>query len=82
MAKARSSKPFPFEESLARLEALVESMESGELSLEESLTAFEEGVRLTRQCQSALEQAGQAVQQLLETADGFRLEPLDTPGDA
>ncbi|MBT3737312.1 MAG: exodeoxyribonuclease VII small subunit, partial [Gammaproteobacteria bacterium] len=45
---------FPFEESLAKLEGLVEKMEAGELSLEDSLKTFEEGVKLTRECQQAL----------------------------
>lgn len=80
MAKARS-KAFQFEDSLARLEELVESMESGELSLEDSLKAFEEGVKLTRDCQKALDQAEQSVQVLLEKNDGFTLDTLDNPDD-
>ena len=47
------------EQSLDSLEALVERMESGELTLEESLQAFEQGVKLTRECQQALSQAEQ-----------------------
>lgn len=78
MAKARS-KAFQFEDSLARLEELVELMESGELSLEDSLKAFEEGVKLTRDCQKALDQAEQSVQLLLEKNGGFTLEPFDSP---
>lgn len=54
------------EESLDRLEALVERMESGEMTLEESLAAFEQGVKLTRECQQALTQAEQKVRILLE----------------
>ncbi|HSX63198.1 MAG TPA: exodeoxyribonuclease VII small subunit [Pseudoxanthomonas sp.] len=46
-----------FEQSLDELEKLVDRMEHGELSLEESLAAYERGVGLYRQCQSALEQA-------------------------
>ena len=49
------------EQSLDSLEALVERMESGELTLEESLQAFEQGVKLTRECQQALSQAEQKV---------------------
>ena len=64
-----SRKPVNFEKSLAELEALVERMEEGELSLEESLKAFEAGVRLTQQCQQALTQAQQRVQ-LLSVQDG------------
>ncbi len=57
---------FTFENALAELEQLVQRMESGELSLEESLQAFEQGVKLTRQCQQALSSAEQRVQLLLE----------------
>jgi len=70
---AKSKKPFQFEPALAELEALVAAMESGKMSLEESLLAFESGIRLTRECQEALQQAEQKVQLLLsdngETAD-------------
>ena len=46
-----------FEQSLEELEQLVQKMETGELSLEQSLAAYERGVGLYRQCQQALEQA-------------------------
>jgi len=66
---------FDFEQSLAELETLVAAMEEGDLSLEDSLKAFESGIRLTRQCQSALQQAEQKVQVLMD-ADGDP-QPLD-----
>ena len=47
---------------LTDLQALVERLENGERSLEDSLTAFEQGIRLTRECQSAQAQAEQKVQ--------------------
>ena len=56
---------FNFEEALEELERLVSSMEEGELSLEDSMTAFEKGIKLTRECQSALQKAEQKVQILL-----------------
>ena len=59
-----------FEKSLDELEKLVRDLEQGELSLEQSLTAFERGVRLTRECQQALKTAEQRVEQLLENSDG------------
>lgn len=59
-------KSIEFEQALDQLEALVESMENGELSLEESLQAFEQGIKLTRDCQSALSKAEQKVQMLIE----------------
>jgi exodeoxyribonuclease VII small subunit len=54
-----------FEKSLAELEALVERMEKGDLTLEESLKHFERGVQLTRSCQSALQLAEQRVEKLI-----------------
>jgi exodeoxyribonuclease VII small subunit len=69
-----------FEKSLAELEALVERMEEGEMSLEESLKAFENGIRLTQQCQQLLAQAQQRVQ-ILMNGDGDTPDfaTLDTP---
>lgn len=66
------------EKSLADLEALVERLESGELSLQQSLKEFERGVRLTRQCQAALKDAEQKVEILLKgspDADPVPFEP-------
>ena len=62
----RKKSPVNFEQSLAELESLVDAMEDGELSLEDSLKAFEQGVRLTRECQQALAQAEQKVQILVK----------------
>ena len=50
---------FNFEEALQELERLVSSMEEGELSLEDSMKAFEKGIKLTRECQTALQKAEQ-----------------------
>lgn len=54
-----------FEAALSELETLVQQMEAGDLSLEQSLQHFEKGVALTHQCQSALSQAEQRVRVLL-----------------
>jgi exodeoxyribonuclease VII small subunit len=54
-----------FEDSLAELEQLVELLEQGDISLEESLKTFERGVKLTRTCQKSLQEAEQKVQLLL-----------------
>ena len=62
---AKSKKPFTVEHALGELEGLINAMESGDLSLEQSLQAFEMGIRLTRECQEALNQAEQKVQILL-----------------
>ena len=71
-----------FEHSLEELEQLVERMETGELSLEESLAAFEQGIALTRECQGALAQAEQKVQQLLERDGELQEVPFDTDDQA
>jgi exodeoxyribonuclease VII small subunit len=74
-----------FEAALEELESLVERMESGSLSLDDSLAAFERGIRLTRQCQQSLSAAEQRVRVLLEREDGSldteALAPLDPPAD-
>lgn len=54
-----------FEKKLGRLEEIVEKMETGELSLEDSLKLFEEGVQLTRDCNVQLTEAEQKVKLLL-----------------
>lgn len=66
-----------FEQLMQQLETLVASMESGELSLEASLQAYEEGVRLTRLCQQQLTQAEQRVLQLQEQNGQASFEPLN-----
>ncbi len=53
-----------FEQALARLTRLVEKLESGRLPLEESVAAFEEGVKLTRRCETLLDSAEQRLQVL------------------
>jgi len=74
----RSQKTPDFETALAELEALVEKMEQGDLSLDESLQQFERGVQLTRSCQQALKEAEQKVQLLLEKDGQSSLEPFDS----
>lgn len=58
-----------FEKRLNRLEEIVEKMETGELALEESLKLFEEGIRLSRECNSQLSDAEQKVKLLLGIDD-------------
>jgi exodeoxyribonuclease VII small subunit len=69
-----------FEQSLAQLEALVTRLESGDQPLDEALASFEQGVRLTRDCQAALSAAQQRVQLLLQRGDTVVMEDF-TPGD-
>jgi len=69
MASAKhdsGAKAVDFETSMRDLETIVERLEKGDLSLEESLAAFERGVLLTRSCQAALKEAEQKVEILLK----------------
>lgn len=63
MSKTNISKP-GFEQALADLETLVAQLESGDLSLDQSLSHFKRGVELTRHCQSILDEAQQTVEVL------------------
>jgi exodeoxyribonuclease VII small subunit len=77
-AGSAAAAPPAFEETLARLEKLVTRLESGDLPLDEALRTFEEGVRLTRECQTALGAAQQKVQLLLQRGETVVLEEFDT----
>jgi exodeoxyribonuclease VII small subunit len=61
--------PPKLEAALAQLEALVAQLESGELPLDEALRTFEQGVKLTRECQAALAAAEHKVQVLLQRGE-------------
>lgn len=66
-----------FEASLKQLEEIVNKMEQGQLSLEQSLGAFEQGVQLTRQCQTTLKQAEQRVSKLMPKDDSYTLDDFE-----
>ena len=71
------------EKSLASLEAIVEELETGDLPLEKAMQKFEEGVKLTRSCQSALRDAEQKVEILLKSAGGEEsLEDFDVEDES
>jgi exodeoxyribonuclease VII small subunit len=59
-----------FETSLRELERIVEKLEEGDLPLEDSLKLFEDGVRLSRECQERLNQAERRIEVLLQDEDG------------
>ena len=63
-----------FELSLERLETLVDSMESGEATLEQGLEWFEEGMALIKSCQDQLKHAEQKVQELIKNSEGEIIE--------
>ena len=65
-----------FEQGLSDLEALVDSLEKGELSLEASLETFERGIGLARTCQRILDQAEQRILILSTKSADTELEPL------
>ncbi|RME36287.1 MAG: exodeoxyribonuclease VII small subunit [Planctomycetota bacterium] len=81
-------KKLSFEEALKELETIAEKIERGEIGLEESITLYERGMALVKQCRDLLARAEQRIQQLHERADGT-LEPRplsppspeDTPQD-
>ncbi|WP_422103192.1 exodeoxyribonuclease VII small subunit [Vreelandella sp.] len=75
--------PQDFAATVAQLETIVERLESGELSLEHALTAFEQGVRLTRDAQQRLDTAELKVRALSEDTDGkLDVAPFATASDA
>ena len=67
---AKKEKNQTFEDSLSRLETLVEKMESGDGTLEQSLDWFEEGMSLIKSCRQELESAEQKVKELIKNSEG------------
>ena len=63
-----------FEESMARLEQIVRSLEQGNVPLEESLKLFQEGTELVRNCQKLLDEAQMQVKKIMTAADGSPVE--------
>ena len=68
-----------FEAAMGELEGLVEKLEQGEYSLEESIKQFERGIALTRRCQTALRAAEQKVMRLVKDGDAEALQDFDPP---
>ena len=63
-----------FEQAIEKLEAIVDDLEQGDLTLEETLKKFEEGMELSKFCTDKLNQAEQKLKKLVKTEDGFQLE--------
>ena len=74
---SKEKKAVDFEQQLAALEDLVNSLESGELSLEESLNSFEQGIKVARDCQAALKSAEQKVEVLMRQGDELVSQPFE-----
>jgi len=70
-----------FEDALQELEAIVKRLESGDLSLEESLKAFEDGVNLSKYCFQKLEEAEKRVSILMKDESGLKKAPFETDED-
>ncbi len=74
---ATAEAELPFEKALSRLEHVVDRLEQGDLELEESLAAFEEGVRLSKRCVSQLDAAEQRVEILMREGGTWLARPFD-----
>lgn len=69
-----------FEKDLEKLEQIVQNLEKGELTLEDALKQFEEGIRLARQCEKALSEAERKIEILLKNEDGeIEAQPFELP---
>ncbi len=81
MARGKQKEAEPtFEERLARLEEIVEQLESGEVGLDDSLRLYAEGTDLIRRCRADLQAAEQRIEQLTRTAEGdLVVEPMEPP---
>lgn len=77
----KKTEPLDFEKALAELERLVEQMEQGEQPLEQALAQFEHGIELARSCQTALADAEQRVELLLQKNDRIEEVPLSLSSD-
>ena len=81
MSQRKNNPPPDFEKSLAELEKIVQRMERGEQSLEQTLKDFERGMALSEQCRKSLETARQRVEKLVAKHGDYKLESLDDQSD-
>jgi exodeoxyribonuclease VII small subunit len=78
----KASQRIDFEKSMEELEKIVGDLESGNLTLDQSIGAFERGIELSKLCQKKLEAAEERVKKLLEKSDGdFDLELFEEEGN-
>jgi exodeoxyribonuclease VII small subunit len=71
-----------FEEKLQELENIVEKLEAGQLSLDESLSIFENGIKLVKDCNNMLKNARQKVEKLIEENDELGMEQFELQGES
>ncbi len=74
-------KEIKFEKAMERLEEIVQTLEKGDMPLEESLKVFEEGVRLSKTCMAKLDEAEKRVEILVKNRDKAVLKPFTTEPD-
>ena len=75
---AQETKEIPFESALKKLEGIVENLENGDLSLEEALKQYEEGVRMADLCTKRLTEAEKKVEVLMKMSPGkFKTVPFE-----
>jgi exodeoxyribonuclease VII small subunit len=79
-AGGRDGEKVDFEEGMERLEKIVAELESGELSLEDSIARYEEGMKLQRQLTDVLNQAEKRIERLVEKEGGPTTEPMELSG--
>lgn len=78
MVAKKNEKKFDFEKALKEIEVIVEELERGELSLDESLARYEKGVKLSKECQKKIDVARDKIEKLIKKEDGsFVNEPFD-----
>lgn len=77
MARKSTTRTINFEKSLKQLETLVEKLEKGDLSLEESLKQFEQGIKLTEECRQALQNAEQKISVLSNENGDWEVKDKD-----
>lgn len=76
-----SDGPLDFEQSMKRLETIVEELEAGELSLEDSIARYEEGIKLSRRLTTVLDESEKRIERLVERAgEAPTTEPMELPG--
>ncbi len=78
---SKPTKSASFEESISELEKLVNTLESGDIPLEEALSTFEKGVKLTKECQITLDKAEQQVSLLIGEGDDLKMVNFDKQDD-
>ena len=71
------SQKLSFEQAMERLENIVKQLERGQISLEEAIKVFEEGIELYRQCSAKLQEAERKIERLVKTERGFQLELME-----